>query len=121
MWRSRQQPSLHVPGVRPKANAGPQGGVRCDSPNAVWRDSSTTEPPRRGQVRAGEGSDAHRKASRRLSLSILGVIGRRRGAKSPHGLKKQKIGAQKLAWRQRLVVWLGFAHTITERSHQPAI
>jgi hypothetical protein len=28
-----------------------------------------------------------------------------RGAKSPHGLKKRKIGAQKLVWRQRLVVW----------------
>ena len=43
-----------------------------------------------------------------------------RGAKSPHGLKEQKIGAQKLVWRQ-LLVGFGFAHTITERSHQLAI
>src|SRR3984957_7975752 len=37
MWRSRQQPSLHVPGVRPKANAGPLGGARWDSPSRVVR------------------------------------------------------------------------------------
>jgi hypothetical protein len=48
------------------------------------------------------GSGAHRKGSHRASLSILGAIAR---AKSPHDLKKQKIGAQKLVWRQRLVVW----------------
>jgi hypothetical protein len=48
------------------------------------------------------GSGAHSKGSHRASLSILGAM---RGAKSPHGLKKRKIGAQKLVWRQRLVVW----------------
>src|SRR3984957_1282247 len=48
------------------------------------------------------GSGAHSKGSHRASLSILGAM---RGAKSPHGLKKPKIGAQKLVWRQRLVVW----------------
>jgi hypothetical protein len=48
------------------------------------------------------GSGAHREGSHRASLSILGAIAR---AKSSHGLKKQKIGAQKLVWRQQLVVW----------------
>ncbi len=48
------------------------------------------------------GGGAHSKGFHMASMSILGAM---RGAKSPHGLKKRKIGAQKLVWRQRLVVW----------------
>jgi hypothetical protein len=86
--------------------------ARC---NAMAR---RREKPRQEVGSAPGARHARRKDLPRASLSILGP---RAAPKSPHGLKR-KVGAQKLVWRQRLRgVGFGFAHMITERSHEAAI
>jgi hypothetical protein len=58
MWRSRRQPSLHVPGVQPKPNAGPLAGVRAIRLTLCKTMARRVEPTRRrmGSVAVGDRS-----------------------------------------------------------------